>query len=76
MSGILWSRWQKLMDSPAKQLATIIAVDSRVITVQLVGGGLMDIVSGRSYNIGQKVFVQGQQIVGEAPDLVYFEAEV
>lgn len=76
MTGSLWDRFVQLTDTPAKQIATVTAIDGSAVTVQFLGGRLATLDNTGGYAIGSRVFVAGSKIVGTAPNLRYFEAEV
>lgn len=76
MQGNLWQLFKQLTDGEAKQLATVVSRSGTNYTVQMAGGNMVDVVGQGAFEIDSKVFIKGGQIVGQAPDLTYFEMEV
>ena len=66
MPNPLQSLKQLLAGSP-QQVGQVVAVDGNIVTLELPGGG--HIKARGAGTIGQHVFEQGGQILGEAPAL-------
>ena len=75
-TGNLWTIFKQVTAGDAKQIATVKAKDGSKYTVEMSGGNYTDVQGTGSYEIDSKVFIKGQQIVGQAPDLAYSEIEV
>ena len=72
----LWKQFQALLPSDPLLIGTIAAHNSDgTSTVNWPGGG-QSIARGQAVAVGQKAFVQGGQIQGQAPSLAVFEFEV
>jgi hypothetical protein len=63
-----------LLPSDPLQVGDVVAVDLGVVTVELPGGGR--ITARGSASIGQRVFVRGGAIDGDAPDLPFDDIEI
>tara|TARA_R110002072_G_scaffold218284_2_gene376020 strand:- start:249 stop:476 length:228 start_codon:yes stop_codon:yes gene_type:complete len=71
-----WTRLQNLLPRDVVQIGTSQGSNGDGTTnVALVGGGVIT-ATGDGFTSGQKVFVQGSIIRGEAPDLTAVEIEV
>lgn len=58
---------KQLLAGPPQQVGQVVAVDGNIITLELPGGG--QIKARGAATVGQHVFEQGGQILGEAPAL-------
>lgn len=75
MATNLWARFRRLIaDSPTVivTVATVNADGTSVVTT--VGGGTMRVI-GTSVAAGSKAFVRDGAVIGEAPNLPYYELE-
>ena len=72
----VWKQFQSLLPDDPLLIATVQAHNSDgTSTVQHPGGGSSR-VRGQAVAVGNKAFVQGGQIQGQAPDLPVYEFEV
>jgi len=71
----LWRKFKKLIDGPAMEVVTVQSVSGGTSKCITYTGGVV-IVSGDSVAAGDKAFIQDGRIIGEAPDLTYYEIEV
>ena len=69
----LFQIFKSLIPQEPVQIGTVIALVDGVATVELPGGGLL-YARGQA-SVGQRVFVRGAVIEGQAPALTYVEAE-
>ena len=58
---------KQLLAGPPQQVGQVVAVDGNIVTLELPGGG--QIKARGAATVGQHVFEQGGQILGEAPAL-------
>lgn len=58
---------KQLLAGPPQQLGQVVAIDNQLTTVELPGGA--QIKARGAATVGQYVFEQGGQILGEAPAL-------
>lgn len=75
-SGNLWALFSQVTAQPATQIATVLARNGVNYDVQAMGGSVSAATSSAAYEIGSKVFVRDNKIIGQAPDLPYVEIEV
>lgn len=72
----VWSQFKKLLPSQALLAGEVISHNADgTSTVRLPDGAELN-VRGTSVAVGAKAFVRGGEIVGEAPGLLVYEAEV
>ena len=69
----LFQLFKSLIPQEPVQIGTVIAFSGGVARVELPGGGLL-YARGQA-SVGQRVFVRGAAIEGQAPALTYVEAE-
>ena len=72
----LWRKFKTLLADTPLEVVTVQAVrpDGTSKCTTYTGGVV--IVNGDSVTAGSKAFIQGGQIIREAPDLTYYEIEV
>lgn len=75
-TGNLWALLKGVIAQPAQQRATVLARVGNVYDVQYMGGNISQASSTAAYDVGAKVFIQGDKITGQAPDLPFTEIEV
>lgn len=63
----VWKQFESLLDKESLQIATLLSTDGQRSTVELLSGDNLR-VSGTG-TVGGKVYIKGQQIVEEAPNL-------
>ena len=72
----IWRKFKTLLAESTIEVVTVQSINaagtSKCTTYQ---GGVV-IVNGDSVTVGNKAFIKGGQIIGEAPDLTYYEIEV
>lgn len=66
-----WAAWRSLQPEQPLQSATVAAIQGASATVELVDGGMMTVRRRASENVGQRVFLRGNEIIGDAPTLPY-----
>ena len=72
----VWSQFKKLLPSQALLAGQVMAHNADgTSTVQLPDGAQIK-ARGTDVAVGSKAFVRGGEIVGEAPSLSVFDAEV
>lgn len=76
MSGNIWTFFDSLLNKPSNILATVKERNGSVYTVELNNGQMVDVTSVGNFSIDSRVFVGGDEIVGNAPNLQFFEFEV
>lgn len=76
MSGNLWMLFKNITEQGSKQLATVINRQGSTYTVTMQGGGNTDVQAAAAYELQSKVFIRDGQIVGQAPDLPFFEVDI
>lgn len=70
MSTDVYRRLRELLPTHPLYLGQITLVHpDKTASVTLTGGGLVRVANPSSLAQGKKVFVQGERITGEAPDL-------
>ena len=69
----IFQLFKSLIPQEPVQIGTVIAFSGGVARVELPGGGLL-YARGQA-SVGQRVFVRGAAIEGQAPALTYVEAE-
>lgn len=75
-SGNLWAIFKSITEQSATQIATILARNGAVYDVRSMDGNISQAQSTAAWEVGSKVFIQGDKITGQAPDLPYTEIEV
>lgn len=70
----VYEQFRKLLPDPPLQAGTVTEVSTRVVTVQLPGGGLLK--ARGSTEIGQNVFVRDGVVEAVAPNLTLEIIEV
>lgn len=71
----LYDAFLGLLPSQPVLVGEVTAVSEERHTITLIGGGQLDCVSQKPYEVGTKVFVQDKIILSQAPDntLVSFQ---
>lgn len=64
-----WSRFRQLLPRAARYTVTIQSVQADGTSLATRRDGEVVRLKGTSVEVGQKAWVEGQQIIGEAPDL-------
>lgn len=73
----LFKRLQQLLPSDPVLTGTVTAVDfGGMATVELPGGGQLRVRNPLGHELGNAVYVQGQAITGDAPQLPYVRIEI
>jgi len=71
----LWTRFRRLIADKPTVIVTVTTVNSDGTSlVTTAAGGSMRVL-GTSVAVGSKAFVRDGAIIGEAPDLPYYELE-
>lgn len=77
MGSNLWRRFAELVQAPAEEVATVVAVGSNsTITATTLTGGVVRLRCAIDVSVGDKVFAGGGDVRAKAPDLDYYELEV
>jgi len=71
----LWRKFKTLIDGPPLEVVTVLSISGGTSKCATYSNGVV-IVSGSNVPVGNKAFIQDGRIVGEAPDLTYYEIEV
>lgn len=75
MATNLWARFQRLIAASPTVIVTVTTVNADgTSVVTTVGGGTMRVI-GTSVVAGNKAFIRDGAVIGEAPDLPYYELE-
>lgn len=75
--GGIWKKFVDLLPKTPRYIGTIITVESvGRYTVQLVGGGMLQVIGESNYQISDRVFVADKRIEGRAPSLTGIVIEV
>ncbi len=72
----LWKQFSALLPSDPLLIATVTDHNSDGTSTVTYPGGGTAVVRGQSVAIGNKAFIQNNQIQGEAPALPVYEMEV
>lgn len=64
-----WSRFRQLLPRAARYIVTIQSVQADGTSLATRRDGEVVRLKGTSVEVGLKAWVEGQQIIGEAPDL-------
>lgn len=76
MSQNAYARFAKLTSGQPLMLGTVTVVNpDGTVTVTLNGGGNVRVL-GSGYAVSDPVYVRNGQVVGDAPDLTYYEVDV
>lgn len=70
-----WSRWSSLTPKPALVVGTVLAHINDESRIELPGGSVIS-ARGIGVAIGQKAFVRGDVVEGQAPSLQTVQIEV
>ena len=74
--GGIWKSFLGLLPSDPRYTATVVAIKPRKQFLVSKAGTLVDVVGEGSYTVGMKVFVKGNRIESEAPDLPSYTIDV
>ncbi len=75
MATNLWARFRRLIADSPTVIVTVTTVNADGTSlVTTVGGGTMRVL-GASVTAGKKAYVRDNALIGEAPDLPYYELE-
>lgn len=75
MATNLWARFRRLVAESPITIVTVNTVNADGTSlVATAGGGVMRVI-GVDVQTGHKAFVRGDAIIGEAPDLPFYELE-
>jgi hypothetical protein len=75
--GGIWKRFFDLLPKTPRYIGTVITVNGPGrYTVQLVGGGTLQVVAEGTYTVSDRVFVSDKRIEGEAPALTTINIEI
>jgi len=72
----LWRKFKRLLPDAPLEVVTVQAINADGTSKCSTYTGGVVIVNGDSVTVGNKAFIQGGQIVREAPNLSYYEIEV
>ena len=75
--GGIWRKFVDLLPKTPRYIGTVTTVNSPGrYTVQLVGGGLLQVIGSNEYQVADRVFVADKKIEGKAPALTSTTIEV
>jgi hypothetical protein len=74
MSANPWSAFRALISGPPLQVGQVLNIQAGTARVQMPGGGVVN--ARGEATVGQHVFLRGQVIEGEAPDLPVITIEI
>lgn len=74
--GGIWKKFLDLLPSDPRYTATVAAIKPRGQFVVNKSGTLVDVIGEGSYTVGMKVFVKGNKIESEAPNLPSYTVDV
>jgi hypothetical protein len=63
----LWARWRELTAADPLVVADVLATDSGRLLVEYPGGARSWVIGAGT--VGGRVFIRGQQVIGDAPAL-------
>lgn len=76
MATNLWAKFKRLLPGDPLIVVTVAAVNSDgTSTVTTAGGSALRVI-GTSVSVGDKAYIKGGAIIGEAPNLTHYEIEV
>lgn len=70
----LFKQFRQLIPEAPLQVGEVLSVDGEVLTIELLGGGLMR--ARGKFEVGKRVFVRDGVAEAQAPSLPMIEAEV
>lgn len=72
----LWAKFRRLLPDDPMLVVTVNSVNADgTSTVTTAAGGAMRVI-GTSVAVGDKAYIKGGAIIGEAPALTHYEIEV
>jgi hypothetical protein len=75
--GGIWKKFIDLLPKHPRYIGTIITIESAGrYTVQLVGGGMLQVIGESGYQVADKVFIADKRIEGRAPTLTGIIIEI
>ena len=74
--GGIWKSFLGLLPSDPRYVATVTAVKPRGVFTVNKAGTLVDVIGSGTHAIGVRVFVKGNKIESEAPNLTSYTVEV
>jgi hypothetical protein len=75
--GGIWKKFIDLLPRTPRYIGTVVTINSPGrYTVQLVGGGLLQVIGESNYQIPDRVFVADKKIEGKAPALTTETIEI
>lgn len=75
--GGVWKKFVDLLPKTPRYIGTVLAVTSPGrYSVQLVGGGLLQVIGSTEYQVADRVFVADKKIESKAPALTSITIEV
>lgn len=72
----LWRKFKTLLEESPLEVVTVQAINTDGTSKCTTYTGGVVIVNGDSVAVGNQAFIQGGQIIREAPSLTYYEIEV
>lgn len=73
----IWARFKKLIADPPVMIGTVTLLNADgSTTVTMLGNGVVKVLGQPVPTVGKTVFVQGHEIIGEAPSLPAYSADV
>ena len=74
MAGNIYQQFLNLLPRRVRRVATVVAIEGDVATLELPGGGLLTAVGSGA--VGAQVFVRDGVIEGEAPPMAIVVIEI
>jgi hypothetical protein len=75
--GSFWRKFVDLLPKAPRYVGTIVSVTSPGrYTVQIVGGGTLQVIGSTEYQVADRVFVADKKIEGKAPTLTAITIDV
>lgn len=68
-----FKRFQEIIGEPAKSIAEVVSLSSDGTSLLQARGGQMFRARGPSFPVGAKVWVRGDEVISEAPDLPVYQ---
>lgn len=72
----IWQQFKALIPEGSRTVVTITANNGNGTSQAQMRDGTMVAVRGESVGAGQKAFITGGEVLGTAPELAQYEAEV
>jgi hypothetical protein len=71
-----WNTLSRILSNKNLQIVEVIGYNENYHTVKTSSNNIFDVKSEVTYDVGSKVFVEGDKIINRAPTLNYTEVEI